>query len=145
MQRALFSFIGLMVAIGLVLGSLKFLDYYRQRQFSDRNTTPAFVELDPIYLAFVQDNEVTASEAWYFVIETREGGPHRLVLEQRTQLRGLYTKYLKALATRRLPDNLDNMDYVKQQLVMASKEYLGGNVVKQVLLKSRLRTSLPTL
>lgn len=143
MQRVLLSFIGLVIAAGIVMGALKFLRYYEGEQFSESNTKPMFVELDPIYLPTIKDDEVVATDTWNLVIETRDGGPYRLVLEQRGKLHDIYMNYLSTLSARRGPENIQNIRYVKQQLTLASTEFLGPNVVRDVLIKNLTRNDTP--
>jgi hypothetical protein len=129
--------------LGTVAGGTMLFRYLQDRQFSDANTSATFVDMDPINVSIVKDGEIMEIRTYTFVVETRAGGPHSRVTQNRPKLRETYMMYLNALAQRRGPENIDNLDYVRLQLTRAGTDLLGPKVVYSVLIKSFL-TRPPT-
>lgn len=141
MVRLFLGFLMLIAIGGAVAGGITYLRLHKQREFTSANVTPAFVELDGINVPITQDGAITETRTYFFVLETRDGAPENLVVQQRPKLRDIYTNYLLALASRAGPENIENLPYVKEQLQAAAQDMLGPNVVYGVLIRSMLSTA----
>lgn len=117
-------------------GAFTYIKHLKQEEFSAANTKAVFVELDTIYVPVARDGKLLETRGVTLSIETRAGGPHLLVLEQRARLQDAFMRYLYALGSRRGPENIDNIDYVRDQLRAAAGDVLGPNVVYEVLYKN---------
>lgn len=137
MIRLFLTFVMLIAIGGAISGGIFLVKYLETRQFSAANTDVKFVELDEINIPVFSNGKLTETRTFGFTVETRNGNPLRLVLEQRPKLRDEYLKYLMALSTRAGPENIDQPGYayLKDQLRKASDQILGPNVIYDVLVK----------
>ncbi len=129
MIRVLLILVGLVVAGGIMFGGYKLVQYAQNREYSDDNTDPVFVDLSPIVVSIAKDGEIVDSRSYQISLETREGGPHREVLREKIRLQDLMIRYLNAFAQRRAPDNIDNPEYMKRELKLACADLLGKDTV----------------
>jgi len=127
--RVLLILVGLVVAGGIMFGGYKLVQYAQNREYSDDNTDPVFVDLSPIVVSIAKDGEIVDSRSYQISLETREGGPHREVLREKIRLQDLMIRYLNAFAQRRPPDNIDNPEYMKHELLLACADLLGKDTV----------------
>ncbi len=129
MIRVFVILVGLVVAGGILFGGYKLVQYAQNREYSDDNTDPVFVDLSPIVVSIAKDGEIVDSRSYQISLETREGGPHREVLREKPRLQDMAIKYLNAFAQRRAPDNIDNPEYMKRELLLACADLLGKDTV----------------
>lgn len=126
------------LVVGLVIGGAVWgVRYLQDKQFSDDNTLVAFIDLEEFNISKIRNGQVVETRTYGLTIETRQGNPYRLVIEQRPKLRDIYQNYITALSTRSGPENWDNPDYVRAQLQKASDEFLGPKAVFGVLIKTQ--------
>ncbi len=134
--RMILSMLMLIAIGGAIAGAFFLVRHLQERQYTDLNQPAAFVELEPIYLPIVRNGELAEGRTYVLVIETRDGAPLKQVLEERPRLRDLYFTYMTALSTRAGPENLDNIPYLKDQLLKASLEMLGRPAVIGINIKN---------
>jgi len=120
---------GIVVAVSILFGGYELVQYALNREYSDENTQPVFVDLAPIVVTIARDGEIVDSRSYQISIETREGGPHREVLREKVRLQDLMIRYMNAYAQRRAPDNIDNPEYMKHELLLACADLFGRDTV----------------
>lgn len=135
MIRFIVSFLTLIVVGGIIAGSFFGVRYLQEQQFHESNSKVAWVELEEIHITMTRDTEVQEIRTYGIVLETREGNPYKLVVEQRPRLKDKFMVYMAALATRAGPENLDNLPYVKRQLLYGAEEVLGPRAVIDISFK----------
>lgn len=119
-------------------GVIAYIFFTQNQQHQVAPATPAsFINLDPIQVP-ITEGGVTQTRTYYLTVESREGAAHRTVQQQDKKLRDLYMTVLSALSTRAGPENLENTDYTKEQLKLASERVVGPNVVYGVLIRNVL-------
>lgn len=136
MFRILLTIVTLIAVSGAGFGAYRYVTYVKQKEFTAANSTPVFVTLSPIFVPIVRDGELIETRIIQMSVETREGGPYMTALKERARLHDMMLRYLSALAERRGPENIDDIEYVRSQLITASAELLGPGVVRNVAFES---------
>lgn len=131
--RLILTLFGLVAIGGGAAGGWYLYKHVERRQYE--SGTPSFLDLDAMNVTIMKEGVPTEIRTYWLTIESREGTPMGKVLSQRTALAAEYYNYLNALAGRAGPENIDNEPYVKQQLMIASKEMLKADAVKAVLIR----------
>jgi hypothetical protein len=94
------------------------------------------VELEEINISIIRNNFPAEIRTYKLTIETREGGPLKVVLESRPRLKDLYINIMSSLATRAGPENLDNSDYLREMMVRQSNELLTPGAVRDIFIRT---------
>jgi hypothetical protein len=130
----------LFALVALGAGAAFFIDFVKQREqaeFTETNQRPSYVELPQMNVPIMRGGQVIEVRSFVFVIETVEGGPIERIRQNQAKLRNLYFTYLNAMANRAGPENIENIEYVCEQLKLASVDLVGEHVVRKVLLRAQ--------
>ena len=120
------------VVLGIALFATWQIIAYRQKQevSKEKNANmPLFVRLEPIFVPIFAHGRVIENRRFVIVIETRAGLPYRTTLKRILSIRTLILQELTHLTERSPPNNLDNIAYVKQQVMETIDRSIGEGVV----------------
>lgn len=133
MIRVLLTILTLAIVGAAGFGAYKYISYVKEKEFAETNDAgPVFVDLTPIYVPIVREGDLKEVRVFQLSLETREGGPYQTALRERGRIQDLMIRYLSALAERRGPENIDNLEYVREQLMLGCAENIGPGVVRGV-------------
>ncbi len=134
--RMILSFLMLICIGGGIAGGFYLIRYLEKMQFEGEGGKQAFVELDEINISIIRNNFPAEIRTYKLTIETREGGPLRVVLESRPRLKDIYINTISSLAMRAGPENLDNSDYLRGLMVQQSNELLSPGAVRDIFIRT---------
>ncbi len=134
--RMILSFLMLICIGGGIAGGFYLIRYLEKMQFEGEGGKQAFVELEEINISIIRNNFPAEIRTYKLTIETREGGPLRVVLESRPRLKDIYISTISALAMRAGPENLDNSDYLRGLMVQQSNELLSPGAVRDIFIRT---------
>ena len=105
------------VAVGGFYGYLK-LKQYQAAQFTKANNAPPiYIVLEPIYLPIFRNGHVFETRQYVIHLESRLGDPYKIAKNNLPIIRDIVIQELTALSTRRGPENIDNLEYVRGEII----------------------------
>ncbi|TAD91151.1 MAG: hypothetical protein EAZ99_03385 [Alphaproteobacteria bacterium] len=135
----LFGLVGLTIAgVYIVL----FIQQYRYENFTGPDVRPAYVELEPIHIPILRGGVPIETRTYVLVVETGLGQDAG-IRAQELRLRDAFVSQMNMLVTRRAPENLDNIDFVRAELKRVSEPVVGVGIVRQVLVRTMTRQANP--
>ncbi len=134
--RMILSFLMLICIGGGIAGGFYLIRYLEKMQFEGEGGRQAFVELEEINISIIRNNFPAEIRTYKLTIETREGGPLKVVLESRPRLKDIYINIMSSLATRAGPENLDNSEYLRGLMVQQSNELLSPGAVRDIFIRT---------
>lgn len=120
------------VVLGIALFATWQIISYRQKQevSKEKNANmPLFVRLEPIYLPIFAHGRVIENRQFVIILETRAGIPYRTTLNRILTIRTLILQELTILTERSPPNNIDNIVFVKKQLIETIDRTIGEGIV----------------
>ncbi|MCX8505986.1 MAG: hypothetical protein ORN98_05155 [Alphaproteobacteria bacterium] len=113
----IFTFTLIAMAVGGFFGYKK-LQEYQASQFTKANDKPPiFIALDPIYQPIFRNGHVFENRQFVITLESRPGAPYKIAKHDLPIIRDIIIQQLAALSTRRGPENIDNLDYVRREII----------------------------
>ena len=113
----LITFTLIAVAAGGFYGYQK-LKQYQAAQFTKANNSPPiYIPLDPIYVPIFRNGHIFETRQYVITFESRLGDPYKIAKSQLPIIRDIVIQELTALSTRRGPENIDNLDYVRRAII----------------------------
>ncbi len=129
-----------LVALGAAVAY--FINFVKQREaaeYTAANTRPANVDIPQIDVSILRDGVPVETRSFQITVETVEGGPLKTVNENKTRLQDLFRQYLTSFAQRPGPENLDNQDYVKRELLAGGQQLVGEGSVRGIDIRANIR------
>ncbi|MEJ0067460.1 MAG: hypothetical protein WDO24_00340 [Pseudomonadota bacterium] len=159
MVRLFLGFLMLFAVGGAVAGVITYLRAQHAAPIGEvARAAGVPVQLDPVFVPIKREDDAKEMRTFVFVLEVRPG-QEDLIDQQQVRLRSVFTRYLTALAERAESggldksraskfENIENMDYLKEQLRAAANETLDpgarkagrepADIVQAVLIRSLL-------
>ncbi|MDI9349705.1 MAG: hypothetical protein QM537_06855 [Candidatus Symbiobacter sp.] len=129
MQAIIITFTLIAVGVGGFYGYLK-LKQYQADQFSHANNqAPIYIVLEPIYQAMFRNGHVYQTRQYVIQLETRPGDPYKLAKANVPRIRDMIIAVLNSLSTRTGPQSLDNIEYVRGEILQKISTDLRPGVV----------------
>ncbi|MCX8501594.1 MAG: hypothetical protein ORO03_07865 [Alphaproteobacteria bacterium] len=131
MKRTSLFLIGFLLLGVAVFGSWQFLLYLNRRETSKHENVdrPLFIRLEPFYVQIFGNGRVVANRQFVIMLETRAGNPYRAALRQVMPIRSMIIEELARLVERSPPNNIDNLAFVRQQLLGSIERRYGEGIV----------------
>ncbi|MDI9409003.1 MAG: hypothetical protein QM523_07150 [Candidatus Pacebacteria bacterium] len=126
--RILMAFLILGIAL---FATWQFISYRQKQELSkEKNANMAlFVRLEPIFIPIFARGKVIENRQFVIILETRAGIPYRTTLNRILSIRTLIMQDLTVLTERSAPNNIDNIPFVKQQLIESIDRTIGEGIV----------------
>ena len=143
MRRIVLLLMAVVVLGLMIFGMTKLYSYIKQRQ-STRESANLFdtmtnskrviyVKLNTIYIPIIENNHVQSNRRFDIVLETFTGDSYYDTIKKQVAIQSLFFETLSAYATRSPPNNIDNLEFMRGELLRLVDEKFGKGLVNNLL------------
>ena len=131
MKRTSLILIGFLLLGAAVFGTWQVLSWLDRRAASKHEnvTKPLYIKLDPIYVQIFGNGRVVENRQFVIMLETRAGNPYRSALRKSLPIRSMIIEDMARLVERTPPNNIDNLNFVRKQLLSNIEQRFGEGLV----------------